>query len=195
MKRYLFTISLLLLLLIAAAVHPSIKDIEFINREYALDSKYLSQLIDFSLKHDIRIETLHNWIMAESSGRERAYNRKSKDYGFCQLHDVEYLVKKYWSCKEIFDKWNGEHNLFIGLAYLSDLINELGTEKGFMAYNIGRSRILRGEVLECGVAYVAKILPEEPPEVYIVPFKVVTDCDLRLVFWQQELYDKRRKYV
>ena len=97
MKRYLFTICLSLLLLIAAEVHPSIKDIEFINREYALDSKYLPQLIEFSLAHNIRIETLQNWIMAESSGRERAYNRKSRDYGLCQLHDIDYLVDKYWT--------------------------------------------------------------------------------------------------
>ena len=192
MKRYLFTICLSLLLLIAAEVHPSIKDIEFINREYALGSKYLPQLIEFSLAHNIRIETLQNWIMAESSGREKAYNRKSKDYGLCQLHDVEYLKNKYWypiEHKEPFNVYDGTHNLFVGLAYLSDLITTFGTHYGFMAYNIGRGRISRGEILQCGLDYVEKILPEE-----IIPEQVIFIGDnsrLLITFGYQELYDKR----
>ena len=190
MKRYLFTICLSLLLLIAAEVHPSIKDIEFINRGYALDSKYLPQLIDFSVTHNIRIETLQNWIMAESSGREKAYNRKSKDYGLCQLHDVDYLVKKYWRCKEIFDIWNGEHNLFIALAYLSDLIQEFGTYKGFIAYNTGQTRVRAGRILKVGIEYAEKILPGEKEGPAKLPF-IADNFKLVLVFRQQELYDKR----
>lgn len=196
MKRYLFTVFLFLLLLIAAYNHASIHDVEFISREYILDSRYLPQLIDFSLKHDIRIETLQNWILAESSGREKAYNRKSHDYGLCQLHGIDYLVKKYWTGGK-FNVWNGEHNLFIALAYLSDMINEFGTYNGFIAYNIGRSRVIRGEVLECGVAYVSRILPGEnlEPATNSIQIKITCDNLSRVQFWDQILFDDRRKLI
>lgn len=194
MKRYLFIVILLLLMLCHAYLaFPSVKDIEFINREYALDSKYLPQLIGFSLEHDIRIESLHNWIMAESSGRERAYNKKSRDYGLCQLHDVDYLVNKYWHGQEPFDIWNGEHNLFVALAYLSDLIDRRGVYYGFMAYNIGPGRVSRGQILNCGIEYVAKILPEE-----ITPITIDFIGDnsrLIITFTYKELFDDRRQWV
>ena len=194
MKQYLFIVILLLITLVAA--YPTIEDITFINRQYSLDSKYLPQLIDFSLEYDIRIETLHSWIMAESSGREKAYNRRSKDYGLCQLHNVKYLVNKYWqplSKTEKFDIWNGEHNLFVALAYLSDLIDRHGVRLGFMAYNIGTGRILRGDILECGKAYVAKILPENVAPVR--QFSLINRTVFILTFQEQILFDKRRKYV
>ena len=195
MKRYLFTVFLFLLLLIAAYNHASIQDVEFISREYILDSRYLPQLIDFSLKHDIRIETLQNWIMTESSGREKAYNKVSHDYGLCQLHDLKHLEKKYWIsyCRnQQFDKWNGEHNLFIGLAYLSDLITDLGTYYGFMAYNIGRSRVVNGNILDCGIEYVKRILPEGKSE---KASYITLDLKHILAFREQILFDDRRKYV
>lgn len=189
MKKYLFTVFLFLLLLIAAYNHATIQDITFINREYALDSKYLPQLIDFSVTHNIRIETLQNWIMAESSGREKAYNRKSKDYGLCQLHDIDYLVDKYWTGGN-FDIWNGEHNLFIALAYLSDLIQEFGTYKGFIAYNTGQTRVRAGKILQVGIEYAEKILTGEKEGPAKLPF-IADNFKLVLVFRQQELYDKR----
>ena len=194
MKSYLFTVCLFLLLLICAYVHPTIQDLQFINREYNLKNKYLPQLIDFSVTHNIRIETLQNWIMAESSGREKAYNRKSKDYGLCQLHDVDYLVGKYWGptgpLTGPFNVWDGEHNLFIALAYLSDLIQEFGTYKGFIAYNTGQTRVRAGRILKVGIEYAEKILPGEKEGPAKLPF-IADNFKLVLVFRQQELYDKR----
>ncbi len=193
MKQYLFIILLSLITLVAA--YPSIDDITFINREYVLDSKYLPQLIAFSRQYDIRIETLQNWIMAESSGREKAYNRRSKDYGLCQLHNVKYLVRKYWTLTGPFNVWNGEHNLFVGLAYLGDLISELGTYYGFMAYNIGSQRIKDGRILDCGRKYVSRILPGEKG----APVRQLTVTSTYnkslLTFKEQILFDDRRKYV
>lgn len=195
MKRYIFFVCLLFLTLITA--YPSIKDIEFINREYILDSKYLPQLIKFSLEHNIRMETLHNWIMAESSGRERAYNRKSGDKGLCQLHDVKYLVRKYWTLTGPFtgpfNVYDGEHNLFIALAYLGDLIDTFGIYHGFMAYNIGRGRIARGEILNCGIKYVSSILPGETQPVTI-RYPLIYRYSI-LTFQEQVLFDRRERYV
>lgn len=184
MRKYIFTVSMLLLLLICAmGVHANIADLHFLNTGYRLHKKYIPQLIAFSQKHDIRIQTLQNWIMAESSGRERAYNKKSLDYGLCQLHDVDYLIDKYWTGGK-FDKYNGEHNLFIGLAYLSDLIDKHGIYYGFMAYNIGPGRVSRGKILKVGIKYVNSILPgeKEIPEKlpfchdYIVGNEFATSC-------------------
>lgn len=191
MKQYLFIVILLLITLIAA--YPNIQDIEFINREYALDSKYLPQLIDFSLKHDIRIETLHNWIMAESSGREKSYNRKSKDYGLCQLHNVKYLKNKYWNGSEKFNIWNGNHNLFIALAYLSDLITDHGVYYGFMAYNIGPGRVSRGNILNVGIEYVRRILPESKTDNAIC--YITFDLKYILIFNEQILFDDRKRLI
>lgn len=189
MRQYLFTVCLFLLLLICAAgVYPSVHDIHFLNTGYKLHKKYIPQLIEFSQKHDIRIETLQNWIMAESSGREKAYNKKSRDYGLCQLHDVDYLVGKHWTGGK-FDKYNGEHNLFIGLAYLSDLIKDFGIYHGFMAYNIGRSRVARGEILQDGIEYVNRIFPEQMEKGSVVYFG--DNGRMVLTFREQELYDKR----
>lgn len=187
---------IIFLMFLSFPLFASIQDIEFINREYILDSKYLLQLIDFSLKYDIRIETMQNWIMAESSGNEKAFNRKSGDKGLCQLHDVDYLVGKYWqqpSNTRQFNVWNGEHNLFVTLAYLSDLIDRHGVRLGFMAYNIGPGRVSRGQILNCGIEYVAKILPEE-----ITPITldfIGDNSRLIITFTYQELYDDRRQWV
>jgi len=191
MKRYIFFVCLLFLTLIAA--YPSIKDIEFINREYILDSKYLPQLIKFSLEHNIRMETLHNWIMAESSGRERAYNRKSGDKGLCQLHDIKYLKNKYWHMSGLFNVYNGEHNLFVALAYLGDLIDTFGIYHGFMAYNIGRGRIARGEILNCGIKYVNFILPEEK-QLSSITCQLIYRHSV-LTFQEQVLFDDRRQRI
>ena len=190
MKKYLFTVCLLFLLLICAAgVHANIADLHFLNTGYKLHKKYIPQLIQFSQKHDIRIETLQNWIMAESSGWERAYNRKSRDYGLCQLHDIDYLVGKYWTGGK-FNIWDGEHNLFVGLAYLSDLIQEFGAYKGFIAYNTGQTRVRAGKILNVGIEYAEKILTEEKEQSEKLPF-IADNFKLVLVFRQQELYDKR----
>ena len=178
-----------LLCLITAAAYSNINDLKFINSGYSLDSKYLTQLIEFSLLHDISIETLQNWVMAESSGRERAYNRRSKDYGLCQLHDIDYLVGKYWTGRE-FNVWNGEHNLFIGLAYLSDLINEFGVYKGFIAYNTGQIRVRTGKILKVGIEYVNRILPIQADAECKLTF-IADNFRLVLIFQEQELYDKR----
>jgi len=193
MKKYLFTLSLLLIC--AAGIHANIKDLHFLNTGYTLHKKYIPQLIDFSLKHNIHIENLQNWIMAESSGREKAYNRKSRDYGLCQLHDVDYLVNKYWDpdLTGAFDIWNGEHNLFIGLAYLSDLIKEFGVYKGFIAYNTGQTRVRAGKILQVGIKYVSSILPGEKKESEKLPF-IADNFKLVLIFKEQELYDKRGLY-
>ena len=192
MKKYLFTVFLFLLLLIAYYNHATIQDVEFINRGYVLDSRYLPQLIEFSRSHDIRIETLQNWIMAESSGREKAYNRRSGDKGLCQLHDVEYLKNKYWHGQKKFSVWNGKDNLFIALAYLSDLIADHGVYYGFMAYNIGKSRIVNGNILNCGIEYVKRILPEvkaEDKNYITLDFKYV------LIFREQILFDDRKRLI
>lgn len=192
MKQYLFTVALLLLLLIAASgVHASIHEIRFINHGYTLDKKYLPQLLTFTRKHNISLETLQNWIMAESSGNERAYNKYSHDYGLCQLHNVKYLVRKYWYMSghaKPFNVYDGEHNLFIALAYLSDLIDSFGVRYGFMAYNIGYGRISKGDILQCGIDYVNRILPEESEIKY---YLIIWNPHIIMRFREQELYDKR----
>lgn len=129
--------------------------------------------------------------MAESSGNERAYNKYSHDYGLCQLHNVKYLVRKYWHTSghtKPFNVYDGEHNLFIALAYLSDLIDSFGVRYGFMAYNIGSGRILRGDILQCGIDYVNRILPEESETKY---YLIIWNPHIIMRFREQELYDKR----
>lgn len=119
--------------------------------------KYDNQLITFSEKHNIKINNLYSWIMVESSGRSTAYNLRSDDKGLVQLNDVDYLVSKYWDKDEEFDVWNGDHNLYIGLRYLDDLIEEFGIYFGFVAYNIGPTRVRNGRILKVGIEYANKI--------------------------------------
>lgn len=193
MRRYTFILSLLFFFLTLSFYLPaSIKEVNFISREYVLSEKYLPQLIEFSRKEGISLKILQNWILAESSGRERAFNRKSLDYGLCQLHDVDYLVEKYWTSEEPFNIWNGEDNLYIGLAYLSDLIKTFGKKDAFLAYNIGRGRVSRGEKLKSGIEYLRKIWGEF----------LVTEKENRITFSvpesfltlkEQLLFDDRRQ--
>ena len=195
MKSYLFSLFLLFLLLILTFyASADLKEIRFLSREYILDSKYIPQLIDFSRREDIPLKVLQNWILTESSGDEKAFNRKSKDYGLCQLHDVSFLKEKYWKRSEPFDIWNGEHNLFIALSYLSDLIKTFNKKDAFLAYNIGRGRVSRGMVLKCGIDYVGKVwgdfkTPLEESKLTSTSFKYP------LSFQEQVLFDDRRQRI
>lgn len=131
--------------------------INFNIQAYDNIKKYDYLLISFCEKHDIKIYNLYSWIMIESSGKSSAYNSKSKDKGLVQLNDVDYLVSKYWDKEEDFDVWNGDHNLYVGLKYLDDLIEEFGTYFGFVAYNIGPTRVRNGKILKVGIEYANKI--------------------------------------
>ena len=174
-----------------------IKNIQFIfSGDRVIPFKYLPQLFPFSLEHQVELVYFQNWILTESGGNPRAYNRYTRDKGFCQLHDIEYLVNMYWDeSLGPFDVWNGSHNLKVALGYLSDLINEFGIEKGFMAYNIGPNRIRQGRILKVGKRYVEKIfgetyeLKKENPSFIFCEFPPFV-----LSFLNDEmLFDDRRK--
>jgi len=152
-------ILILLLLLVPLNVYTAEK-FYFKNAKLDNYSNYSAQLINFSRTYKVDISILELWIFLESSGNERAYNRYSKDKGLVQLHDVEYLVSKYWDKSEDFNVWNGEHNLYIGLKYLGDLIEEFGTYFGFMAYNIGPTRVRAGRILKVGINYSNRLFED-----------------------------------
>ena len=190
MRKYFFTLFLLFLLLIAAmGVHASVQDLAFINSGYTLKHADLNQLIAFSLKYDVRIEHLQKWIMSESSDNPRAVNPVTYDRGYCQHGHWNYHVKKYGKPGKKYSVWNPSDNLEIALAILGDNIADFGVYHGFMAYNIGRSRVARGEILQDGIEYVNRILPEQVEKSSVVYFG--DNGRMVLTFREQELYDKR----
>ena len=190
MKSYIFTLSLLLLLLIAAmGAHASVQDLAFINSGYILKHADLNQLIAFSLKYDVRIEHLQNWIMGESSDNPHAVNPVTHDRGYCQHGHWNYHVRKYGKKGKKYSIWNPSDNLEIALAILGDNIETYGIYHGFIAYNIGRSRVARGEILQDGIEYVNRIFPEQTEKSSVVYFG--DNGRMVLTFREQELYDKR----
>ena len=190
MRKYFFTLFLLFLLLIAAmGVHASVQDLAFINSGYTLKHADLNQLIAFSLKYDVRIEHLQNWIMGESSDNPHAVNPVTHDRGYCQHGHWNYHVKKYGKSGKKYSVWNASDNLEIALAILGDNIETYGIYHGFMAYNIGRSRVARGEILQDGIDYVNRIFPEQMEKSSVVYFG--DNGRMVLTFREQELYDKR----
>lgn len=160
-KIYTFIVCLMFIFCTFSFSHE-LDEIRFINSaEFKLPYRYASQLFTFSLEQGVSVYHLQKWVLNESTGNERAFNTVTRDYGLCQLHDVMYLKNKYWDKETTFNVWNGEHNLEIALAYLKDLIQEFGIHHGFMAYNIGPTRIRKGKILEIGKIYVGKIFNQD----------------------------------
>jgi hypothetical protein len=69
---------------------------------------------------------------------------------YMKPENIEWLLAVYWYGRgemEIFDPLNPIHSAKLGLRYIADLHNLLGTwYRAACAYNAGKSKVLSGEV-------------------------------------------------
>lgn len=166
-----------------------IEELQYLYNNYYLVS-YWDQILYIKESTPLSVQEITNWIYTESNFNPYAFNRRTNDKGLVQLHDVDYLVNKYWDKDYSFNIWDGRHNLYVGGSYLIDLISEFGKEHGIIAYNTGPTRVRRGKILKFGIEYCNKIvIPDIVAEVNIIFIGDNSSCTL--VFTSSPIYDKR----
>jgi len=120
-------------------------------------------IIENCIKHEVPYVVGFTVAMTESDIRmdieEELNHNGTYDIGIFQLNSyyIGWFEEKYWKELESFNPYNPEHNIEMGIMYLSDLRKRFESwELAIRAYNVGPTTVWNNR--EAGSYYYGKYL-------------------------------------
>jgi|ERR1019366_894228 hypothetical protein len=117
------------------------------NKKAVPAAKLAPAILRLSQEYDVDAMTIARIIMVESKGMEKAYNKRTQDYGLMQLnvhsmahYGISKVCAMHWEC-----------NLEAGIMLLSEI-----SDGRTCRYNVGSGKLIKGKLRRC-IAYENKI--------------------------------------
>jgi len=140
--------------IIRSIVNNSLKE-----TQYLYKSSYTAMIFEKAKEYNVPVHLALALIDTESGFDPQATNINKNgtiDVGLMQLNSSTFHTH---TRKQLF---NPEINVSLGLRYLRDMYDRLGTwEDAVMAYNAGPYRVEQGAAPDRTIAYMYKIMQEE----------------------------------